>query len=159
MMKPMSLAYSRKQRRHRSRPYLRMIPWVLLHTRLPQHSTQQQSAPRDEMALHSLDRTAQLCPTTMVVAAAQQRTPQLTPGAAAHTPATHRLRCQWPLTPQAWWYCASAAMFDSGRSPVAAASRVVLRVGVVSIRHLRQEGCQGKQGAQAQREQDGANAN
>ena len=88
-MKPMSLAYSRKQRRHRSRPYLRMIPWVLLHTRLPQHSTQQQSAPRDGMALHPLDRAAQLCSTAMVGAAAQQRTPQLTPGAAAHAPATH----------------------------------------------------------------------
>ena len=90
-------------------------------------------------------------------------------GAAAHTPADPRRRrahpsyppprCQWPLTPQACWYCASAAMFDSGRSPVAAAGRVVLRVGVVSVRHLRQGGCQGKQGARARREQHGANAN
>ena len=85
-MKPMSLAYSRKQRRHRSRPYLRMMPWVLLHTRLPQHSTQQKSAPRDGMALHPLDRTAQLCSTSMVIAAAQQRTPQLTPGAGSANP-------------------------------------------------------------------------
>ena len=158
-MKPMSLAYSRKQRRHRSRPYLRMMPWVLLHTRLPRHSAQQKSAPRDGMALHPQDRTAQLCSTAMVGAAAQQRTPQLTPGAAAHTPLpTGRAACA-PLTPQACRYCASAAMFDSGRSPVAAASRVVLRVGVVSVRHLREEGCQGKQGAQARWEQDGANAN
>ena len=142
-MKPMSLAYSRKQRRHRSRPYLRMMPWVLLHTRLPQHSTQQKSAPRDGMALHPLDRTAQLCSTAMVGAAAQQRTPQLPPGAAAHASAA----CA-QLTPQACWHCASLARFDSGRSPVAAASRVVLRVGVVSIRHLWQDGCQRNQGAQ-----------
>ena len=42
---------------------------------------------------------------------------------------------------------------------VAAASRVVLRVGVVSIRHLRKDGCQGKQGAQARQEHGGAFAN
>ena len=34
LVKPMSLAYSRKQRRHMSRPYLRIRPRRLLHTRL-----------------------------------------------------------------------------------------------------------------------------
>ena len=38
LTKPMSVAYSRKQRRHRSRPYLRIRPCVLLHTRLPHAS-------------------------------------------------------------------------------------------------------------------------
>ena len=38
-LNPMSLAYSRKQRRHTIRPYLRMMPCVLLHTRLQPEQT------------------------------------------------------------------------------------------------------------------------
>ena len=67
-MKPMSAAYSRKQRRHRSRPYLRMIPWVLEHTRLPR-AHNKVSTTTTKVALHPLGHTAQLCPTAMVMAA------------------------------------------------------------------------------------------
>ncbi len=34
LMKPMSAAFSRKHWRQMFSPYLRMIPWLLLHTRL-----------------------------------------------------------------------------------------------------------------------------
>ena len=159
-MKPMSAAYSRKQRRHRSRPYLRMIPWVLLHTRL--HSTARNRGQHHETngSAPAGSHCPALCSTAMVIAAVHAIIPRHSHPSCPSTPTT-RLRCLAAACRRYFLRHASAAMFDLGRSPFAGASRVLLRVGVVSIRHL-----DGKMGASEQRsaagvlrEQQGAIAN